>query len=610
MQEFNKGYPIWNWLQFQVNIPNTYKDLKAGYASVSGNRDIADMIVYNAAITTQNDSMPSAEAVAIKNGLIAAVGTNDNIMKWKGDNTKLIDAGKRRLIPGLNDSHSHYLRGGLSFTTELRWDGVPSLKEGVEMIKKQAEITPAGQWVRIVGGFTPWQFEEKRLPTPDELTAVAPNTPVYIQYFYSVIITNKKGLESLHVTRETPAAPGSRIEKDAKGNPTGLFIADPNPALFYGLLGQLPKMDEATAENSTQYMFHELARFGLTSVIDAGGGGFNYPGDYKPPVTTVKEDKLPLRVSFFLFTQHPGKELDDYQNWIKENTIGANLDESREHGFELGGAGEWVLWKAGDFENFRSPRPTQDSDMEAKLEPVISLFVQKRWPFRIHATYDESINRLLNVIEKVNQKTPLNGLRWSIEHGETLKEKNIDRIKTLGGGVAIQDRMFFLGDDFVKRYGAEVAATAPPVRLLLQKGIPVGMGTDGTRSSFNPWLGLYFLTTGKVASGKKVLGKDNILSREEALKLYSWGSAWFSQEETVKGKIKQGQYADFALLSKDYFQVREEEIKSIESVLTVVDGKPVYGTGDFKNYSPVLPPILPAWSPLRSFGSFYIKKRN
>lgn len=577
----------------------------ASIATAQMPENAADLIVKNAAITTLDPAQPTAQALAVRAGKFVAVGTNESIAAWRGSNTKVVDAGGRRLIPGLNDSHAHYLRGGTSFNYELRWDGLTSLKEGLAMVRQQASRTPAGQWVRVVGGFTPWQFAEKRMPTPAELTAASPDRPVYVQYFYSVVVMNRKGVEALGIDRNTAALPGTSIEKDANGDPTGNFFATPSPNLFYKLLGLLPKPSEAEAENGEQQLFHTLARYGLTSVIDAGGGGFSFPGDYTAPVAMVKTHKLPLRVSFYLFTQHPGAELDEYENWIKGNQVGQNLDEFREHGFELEGAGEWVLWKAGDFENFRSARPTQDEDMEEKLEPVVALFVKNRWPFRIHATYDESIDRILNVIEKVNARTPLNGLRWSFEHAETVREKNIDRIKALGGGVAVQDRMYFLGDDFIARYGAEVAGHAPPLHLLLSKGVPVGMGTDATRSSFNPWLGLYFLVTGRVASGAQLLAPENRLSREEALRLYSLGSAWFSQEETEKGRIKIGQLADFAVLSQDYLTVPAEQIKTTESVLTVVGGEPVYSNRD---YAPLvertLPEAIPAWSPVLVFPSF------
>lgn len=229
----------------------------------------------------------------------------------------------------------------------------------------------------------------------------------------------------------------------------------------------------------------------------------------------------------------------------------------------------------------------------------------------MHATYDESISKILDVLETVNKKTPFQGLRWSIEHAETLKEPNIDRILALGGGVPIQDRIVFLGDDFLNRYGAEAASHTPPVRILLDKGVPVGMGTDGTRgSSFNPWVGLHWLVTGETAGGAHLYGPGNLLTREEALRLYTVGSAWFSHEEQVKGRIAPGQYADFAVLSADYMKVPVEEITNIESVLTVVDGNIVYGAQDYASLMPALPPIRPDWSPVKYFGSYWKKERN
>jgi predicted amidohydrolase YtcJ len=606
MTSFSITHPL-PWAAWKLCLPVLALSLLSACATqVTAPSKAADMLIMNAKVTTLDADQPAAEAVAIKDGKILAVGSTEKVMQHhRGPATQVVDAGQRRLIPGLNDSHSHYLRGGTSFTGELRWDGVPTLAIALDMVKKQAEITPKGQWVRVVGGFTPWQFDERRMPTPQELTDAAPDTPVFIQYFYSVVVLNRAALAALDLTKDTKFPEGSEAEKGAAGNLTGVFKATPSPNIFYGLLARLPTFDQATAEQSSQYLFHQLARFGLTSVIDAGGGGFNFPDDYAASIQIMKARKLPLRVSFYLFTQNPGKELEDYQNWMKDNSAGKNFDEIREHGFELEGGGEWVLWKAGDYENFRSARPTQDADMEEKLEPVVRQFVRNRWPFRIHATYDESISRLLNVIEKVNKDTPVGGLRWAFDHAETLKPANMDRIKALGGGVAIQDRMVFLGDDFVERYGVKEAENSPPVRQLIAKGIPVGMGTDGTRSSFNPWLGLYFLTTGRIGSDRVVLGPDNRVSREEALRLYTWGSAWFSQEETVKGRIKNGQYADLALLSADYMTVLDKDIKGIESVLTIVAGKPVYGAGPFSALAPAAPAIVPDWSPNKRYGSFY-----
>ena len=567
------------------------------------------LIIHNSRITTLDIDRPSATAVAIRHGRFVKVGTDREILAMRGETTQVINAQGRRMIPGLNDSHSHYIRGGLAFNAVLRWDGVPTLAEGLEMIRQQALRTPKGQWIRIIGGWTPHQFQEKRLPTPEELTKAAPNTPVYVQYFYSRAVLNQAGLEAIGFTERTELPPGSRLEMETDGKPTGLLIADPHPALLYQSIASLPALSPREQVNSTIHLFYQLARFGLTSVIDVGGGGQHYPENYKTAEQLAEQAKFPLRVSYFLFAQTPGKEYADFQKWVKMVPPNTNTDPLREDGYVIEGGGEYLVWDAADFENFMSPRPELDPGMARNLEKVVRLLVKNRWPFRLHATYDESISKILDVLEKVNAHTPFDGLRWSIEHAETLKEPNIDRIYTLGGGVAIQDRMVFLGDDFLNRYGAEAASHAPPLRLLLDKGVPVGMGTDGTRgSSFNPWIGLHWLVTGKTAGGAELYGPDNLLTREEALRLYTVGSAWFSHEEQVKGRIAPGQYADFAVLSADYMKVPVEEIPNIESVLTVVDGKIVYGAQDYASLMPTLPTIQPDWSPVKYFGSYWKKE--
>ena len=241
-----------------------------------------------------------------------------------------------------------------------------------------------------------------------------------MQYFYSAGIVNKKGLEVLGITKETPDPHQGRFERDANGNPTGLMLAEPHPGIFYGKISALPAASKEVEENSTLLLFRELARFGLTGVIDAGGGGFNYPQGYNTAEKLAAEGKLAIRTSFYLFPQRPTKELQDFTDWSAANQAGKNTDSSKEHGFELEGAGEYILWEAGDFENFRWERPELPATMGENLAPILKLLIEKRWAFKIHATYDESIQKILDVLEKVIQETPLEGLRWSIEHGETI----------------------------------------------------------------------------------------------------------------------------------------------------------------------------------------------
>jgi predicted amidohydrolase YtcJ len=272
----------------------------------------------------------------------------------------------------------------------------------------------------------------------------------------------------------------------------------------------------------------------------------------------------------------------------------------------VNGAGEMLVFSAADFEDFLEPRPDLLPVMEAELKKVIGLLAAKRWPFRLHATYDDSISRFLDVFEEVDREVPFQGLRWFFDHAETISEKNMERVKRLGGGIAIQDRMAFQGEYFVNRYGAEAAKKTPPITRMLELGIPVGAGTDATRvSSYNPWVSLYWLVSGRTVGGLPLYDKKNRLDRTAALRLYTEGSAWFSGDEGKKGGIAVGQFADLAVLSADYFSIPEAEIKGIEAVLTIMGGKIVHGSGDFAPLGPPLPTVSPDWSPVAGYGGYH-----
>jgi predicted amidohydrolase YtcJ len=272
----------------------------------------------------------------------------------------------------------------------------------------------------------------------------------------------------------------------------------------------------------------------------------------------------------------------------------------------MNGAGEMLVFSAADFEDFLEPRPELQPVLESELKKVIGLLVEKRWPFRLHATYNESISRFLDIFESIDREIPFKGLRWFFDHAETITERSMERVRELGGGIAIQNRMAFQGEYFVARYGAETAQRTPPVTRMLNLGIPVGAGTDATRvSSYNPWVSLYWLVSGRTVGGLSLYDEKNRLSRTAALRLYTEGSSWFSGDDGRKGRIAAGQLADMSVLSADYFSVPQEEIKGIESVLTIMGGKVVHGAGEYSNLAPPLPPISPDWSPTGVYGGAY-----
>lgn len=568
--------------------------------ATTGGTPMAQMIVHNARITTLDRARPTARAMAIRHGMIVAIGDDAEVMTLRDAGTQVIDAGGRRLIPGLNDSHTHLIRGGLNYNLELRWDGVRSLADAMAMLKAQVGRTPAPQWVRVVGGFTEHQFAEKRLPTLDEINRAAPETPVFILRLYDRALLNRAALRAIGYDRSTQNPPGGLIERDKAGNPTGLLLAKPNALILYAALAAGPRLPEEYQINSTRQFMRELNRFGVTSVIDAGGGFQNYPDDYRIIRKLHEEDRLTVRIAYNLFTQNKGGELADFRRWTGMVQPGAG-DAMLRHN----GAGEMLVFSAADFEDFREPRPDLSPTLESELEPVIRLLATERWPFRIHATYDESISRILDVYEKVNEEVRFDGLRFIIDHAETISPRNIDRVKSLGGGIAIQHRMAYQGEDFVDRYGTDAALATPPVQRMLDTGVPVGAGTDATRvASYNPWVALYWLVSGRTVGGLRLYDENNRLEREQALRLWTEGSAWFSGEDQVKGVLGTGRYADFAILSADYMTVAEAQIKDLSSLLTVVGGRVVHAAGPFGPLAPDMPKPMPDWSPVAHFGGY------
>jgi predicted amidohydrolase YtcJ len=537
-----------------------------------------------------------AAALAVRDGRFVAVGGEAEVRAHLDDRTQVIDAGGRRLIPGLNDSHIHVIRGGLNYNLELRWDGVPSVADALRRLRQQAAITPPPQWVRVVGGWSEFQFAERRMPTLAEINEAAPDTPVFVLHLYDRAWLNGAALRAVGYDKDTPDPPGGVIERDRHGNPTGLLIARPNANILYSTLAKGPRLGVDDQINSTRHFMRELNRLGLTSIIDAGGGFQNYPDDYAVVDGLHKAGQLTLRMAYNLFTQKPKGELADFQRW----TAAAQVYQG-DASYRLNGAGEMLAFSAADFEDFLEPRPDLAPAMEADLEGVVRHLAEHRWPFRLHATYDESISRFLDVFERVHRDVPIDQLRWLLDHAETISPRNIERVKALGGGIAVQHRMAYQGEHFVGRYGARAAEQTPPIRRMLDMGVPVGLGTDATRvASYNPWVALSWLVTGRTVGGLALYPQENLLDRATALRLMTTGSAWMSREDDVKGRIAPGQYADFTVLSADYFQVPDSGIRDIVSMLTVVNGRVVYGAGPFNDLAPSLPTPTPDWSPVNT----------
>ncbi|MBI1172406.1 amidohydrolase family protein [bacterium] len=559
-----------------------------------------DLILHGGRIATLDRANPSASALAITQGIFTAVGAEPEVMALAGPQTQLIDLRGRRVVPGLIDNHTHIIRGGLNFNLELRWDGIPTLADAMAMLKRQVAVTPPPQWVRVVGGFSEQQFAEKRLPTLDELNAIAPDTPVFILHLYDRALLNGAALRAAGYTRDTPNPPGGEIQRDATGTPTGLLLAKPNAAILYATLARGPKLPFDYQMNSTRHFMRELNRLGITGVIDAGGGFQNYPEDYGVIARLAAQGDLTLRLAYNLFTQKPKAEREDFLNWTRTSAYKQGDDYFRHNG-----AGEMLVFSAADFEDFRQPRPEMGPEMEGDLEEVVRILAENRWPWRMHATYDETISRALDVFERVNRDIPLGGLNWFFDHAETISDRSIDRVAALGGGIAVQHRMAYQGEYFVERYGSAAAEATPPIARMLQSGVRTSAGTDATRvASYNPWVSLAWMITGRTVGGLRIHPQRNCLDRETALRMWTEKVTWFSNEEGRKGQIATGQLADLTALDRDIFACAEDEISGTTSELTVVGGRIVYAAGAFAALDRPPPPAMPDWSPVRRFGGY------
>jgi len=434
------------------------------------------------------------------------------------------------------------------------------------------------------------------------LNAAAPDTPVFVLHLYQSAILNRAAVRAVGFTKESVAPPGGQIVRDHAGEPTGLLLATPAASLLYATLAKGPTLADAEQINSTRHFLHELNRLGLTSAIDAGGGFQNFPENYGAVMKLAEEGLLTMRIAYHLFPQTAGQELDDLRRWIGMVRPGDGDELLR-----LNGAGENLAWSPADYENFTEPRPLRPERADSELEAAVRLLLDNGWGFRLHATYGETIDANLDVFDKVAADSGFpRGVPWFFDHAETVSEAALSRIAAMGGALSIQNRMMFQGSAFRDRYGAAEASHTPPIRKMLNQGLTVAAGSDATRvSSYNPWLSLEWLVRGRSIGGQVLASPENRVDRDTALRMYTAAGAELSGEGDVKGILKEGYYADLAVLSADYFTAPEEDISHIESLLTVVGGRMVYAAGEFEGLAPPQPAIHPSWSPVAFFGGFH-----
>lgn len=526
----------------------------------------ADLIVTNAKIVTLDAASTVAQALAVREGRIVAVGGNDAVEALVGSATRRLDAGGRTVIPGLIDSHIHAVRAGLTYATEVNWIGARTIGEAMDRLRQAARARP-GSWIIVAGGWSELQFAEKRRPSMAEVMSAVPDNAAYIQLFYSAVLMTPKAQEALGISAGRLPA-GIMAESAASGEATGWFTG--TIVSISALFDRLPRPSFEDNVAGTQQFFTELNRLGVTGVVDPGGFSI-YPSHYAALQKLWRDRSLSVRVAFSLFAQNVGAEFEEYKNLTQFLPMGYGDDMLR-----FNGIGERIT--AGMYNNNAPDAAAKDKFLE-----IIRWAAKQGLSVTIHWPEDKSVHHLLDLYEEVNKETPIAPLRWSIAHLDNVSSETIVRMKALGIGWTMQDALYLGGDRIVAQAG-DAARRMPPIVTALRAGLHVGAGTDAHRvASYNPFVALQWMLDGKTVGGLSTRGPDETPSREEALRLYTVGSAWFCFDEMRRGTLENGKLADFVILNQDFMSVPVEQIGATASLLTVVGGKVVYATDVFSN---------------------------
>jgi len=518
-----------------------------------------DLVILNAKVVTVDDQSSVQEAVAARDGKVLAVGSTADIRKLVGPSTRVIEAGGKTVLPGLVDTHLHLLQGALHWKNEVRADAAKSLEDIGNLIKARAAQTPPGTWILIRGGWHWSQIRERRMPTREELDAIAPDHPVHVQAGYDVIQLNSLGIKAANLVGRKDIPATVKVEKDAKGNPTGVLHGF--PAMLWAINAYFPPETFEEKIEQMRVMMRDFNAAGLTGIIE--GAAMYNDADYQAMYEMWRRGNMTLRVGMQVDSVDAKRAL----SWIPHMAQGLGDDM-----FWVNSLGEVVMGDVWDSTPGSYPlKPKTRADFKRVVEAAAANHIS----VQIDSVTEPGLNTMLDLFEEVHARTPIDKLRFSLIHAQQITPAMIERMKKLGMGVMIQARQLYTKEAMHARWG-DRKDNEPILKTVYESGIPFGGGTDGTvSSSYRPFPALYWFITGKNLRGDVVRREEN-LTREQALRVYSRGGAWFSFQEKKRGPIAPGYLADMIIVDKDYMTVPEEEIPWIRPVMTIVGGKVVY----------------------------------
>jgi predicted amidohydrolase YtcJ len=526
-----------------------------------------DLILTNGKIITVDDQFSIASAVAIRGERIVAVGTNSDITRLAGPNTRRIDLRGRSVIPGLIDNHAHFQEEGAYWSLELRLDGVDSRKTALEMIRAKAMAVGPGKWVFNLGGWSPDQFtDDKKLFTREELDRYSPENPVFLQFSRAETFLNSKAIDAIGLDKMNQPW----IARDAKGRPTGVIGVGGNgpvrdaAAFLDAPNGGRANLPQDVIVASSRAMLRDLNKAGLT----ASGGECQFEELHRQ----FQREGGPV-MRFFCFRTAPGQRgaggverqlaalptlryhdgdaWQDHVNW-GENFAGGGGDNLYVATQQPVSQEAWDLFG-------RFAREVAKSGIQALL----------------HTQTDVAIEGKLQQLEKLQREgVSVRPLRWAFMHMEGVTPAQIERMKALNLYIAVHPREMVTGGLLRRVYG-DKALSMPPLKEIQDSGIMWGLGTDAFEvNQYRPFQTLYWAVTGKMVGGTVV--NTHTISREAALIAHTRNNAYLFFRENDLGSIQNGRFADLVVLDRDYLTVPADQIKDIKPVLTIIGGRAVY----------------------------------
>ena len=545
----------------------------AGKGVGATDNPVADLIVHNAKIVTVDENFSIAEAVAIKDGKFLRAGTEKQVIQDAGPDTLMVDLDGKTILPGFNDTHSHLVKMGVNLPVTIDLSAVASIADIKKAVAERVKISEKDEWIFSEGGWWQFMLEERRLPNRHDLDEVSPHNPVVLRGGHYFIV-NSLALERIGYNRDSKNPPGGEIWRDNDGEPTGFLLRSAREPL----LRYVPKPSREVQLDGIRQAMKRVNSWGMTSLREPGGSR-----EQVEMLRTLYENgELTVRIDW-CYDIDPNTPADKMDAVFE--ALGKPGQQWGEGMFRADGLAELFLDGAEESGQLRSEYKGRPGYYGLRLveQEQLNRFTlaaaRHGWRPGPHAVGGASIDQLLEAYEYVNSQINIVGKRWMIDHAILLQQDHYERVRKLGLIVNAQPRhLYIIGDKFKEFWGDQLAHKAYQLRDWIDNGVMVSLGADRPVSSRSrPLMQIYIAVTRQTGWGG-ILGPDQGITREEAIRGITLNSAYTSFEENLKGSIEVGKYADFVVLSDDILSVAAEDIKDIEIKATVLAGKVVYGS--------------------------------